>query len=747
MSQLLAGGGSFSDALSDLMHYLPSEIPNPPCQARLNQGANMFGNNGQLTLRQLMCLLENRLTLKKISPEDAIIDILKDLEAGQLKSEAIAARSNASDFHSICARIENISQSSRTLALKSKTFEQAFLVILRDPHFQRSLRLRVGHGTDAKGVDRLLNLIETNDPLRAETAFSKRWFTRGILSRRVRRRLAANSDTNSTLMADSLEPRHATSAREDAMPFDDVAFEYQVEGAAQKATISDLVLQLTNYKKDGALENMLAGLYRSENRFQLLALYEYYRRNQTSIRVPQPAQLSLKIYAVRVLVQLNAFVSAETLASEMLSDQNLKPLISSGELRRLKTLLAKCALRSGRRIDAEIIFRQLTVDYPDKIDVIINYIGTAAAENMEVARQFSKIALLGQYELSANDLILIGDVLAQAGEHDLSSVAYYRSLRINPKFADCYLGLANLELTSGRVSGWQRLIARYLSFNKISNVTFSSDAPYAPFSITINSSVTVKSSSRVTIIMTTFNSESTVELAIASVMQQSVSNIELIVVDDCSSDGTREILRRLGASDPRIKLIFNSRNVGTYVSKNSALQASSGDFVTFHDSDDWMHPMRLERHLSSMSDAILCSTSRWIRMTADGRCLARRGGAYTHLNPASTFYRRTLLEEIGGFDNVRVGADSELLARTRHARGPRSIKNLNDCLAIGLSHDSSLTQSGAAAVDEFRYSPPRLEYTEAWLRWHLDTALAATGSLKILSDEPRKFAVPASILP
>src|SRR5688572_25469083 len=100
--------------------------------------------------------------------------------------------------------------------------------------------------------------------------------------------------------------------------------------------------------------------------------------------------------------------------------------------------------------------------------------------------------------------------------------------------------------------------------------------------------------------MTTFNTSSRVEAAIASVLGQSWRNLELIVVDDASQDDTHKRVQSLAARDARLRFIRLPRNAGTYVAKHVGLQHALGEFVTCHDSDDWSHPCRIERQLAPL---------------------------------------------------------------------------------------------------------------------------------------------------
>ncbi|WP_160351720.1 glycosyltransferase family A protein [Bordetella sp. 15P40C-2] len=225
----------------------------------------------------------------------------------------------------------------------------------------------------------------------------------------------------------------------------------------------------------------------------------------------------------------------------------------------------------------------------------------------------------------------------------------------------------------------------------------------------------------ITVLMTTYNSAAVVEHSINSVLAQTFDEFELIIVDDCSSDGTREILRRYASLDGRIKLIFNDSNMGTYASKNKGVMIARGAFVTCHDSDDWMHPMRLQLHFELMQKRpeIVASRSKWLRISESGTfSLTRWQREYMHFNPASPFIRREVFQEIGLFDEVRAGADSEFWARLTAEYGRKKLAGISKALTLGLHHASSLTTSGATGVNEEVYSPVRETYAEQWLAWH-----------------------------
>jgi len=104
----------------------------------------------------------------------------------------------------------------------------------------------------------------------------------------------------------------------------------------------------------------------------------------------------------------------------------------------------------------------------------------------------------------------------------------------------------------------------------------------------------------VSIVMPVYNCEKTVEKAIASALAQTVADIELVVVDDCSTDGSAALVEKLAAKDSRIKLIKLSRNVGVGGARKKAFENISGEYVTLLDADDWYLPNRLQNLLQAM---------------------------------------------------------------------------------------------------------------------------------------------------
>jgi teichuronic acid biosynthesis glycosyltransferase TuaG len=107
-------------------------------------------------------------------------------------------------------------------------------------------------------------------------------------------------------------------------------------------------------------------------------------------------------------------------------------------------------------------------------------------------------------------------------------------------------------------------------------------------------------SSLVSIITPSYNSSKFIKDCIASVFSQTYKNWEMIIVDDCSKDNSKEIISELSTKDKRIKPIFLEKNVGAAEARNAAIRQSKGKYVAFLDSDDLWNPKKLEKQLSFM---------------------------------------------------------------------------------------------------------------------------------------------------
>ena len=212
----------------------------------------------------------------------------------------------------------------------------------------------------------------------------------------------------------------------------------------------------------------------------------------------------------------------------------------------------------------------------------------------------------------------------------------------------------------------------------------------------------------VTVALSVLNLEDCVEEAIHSVLQQSYLNWELIAIDDASTDGTFDVLKRY--EGPKIRVFRNSVNRGTYWNRNLALLWARGEFFTTIDGDDQFHPDRLKIQVEKTADedASLCH---YIR-----RHPRYPGGKRIYLGHNTLLFRRSLLKEIGYYDTVRFDADSEYIRRIALSRPIVAIPDVLLEYSVREGSLSEAPESGVAA--DSRGAKIRAHYVESYRAWH-----------------------------
>lgn len=107
----------------------------------------------------------------------------------------------------------------------------------------------------------------------------------------------------------------------------------------------------------------------------------------------------------------------------------------------------------------------------------------------------------------------------------------------------------------------------------------------------------MKRKCEISIIMAAYNAERTIQRAIQSVLMQTYQDFELLVVNDCSTDRTAEIVQTF--SDERIRLIQNEQNMGVSYTREHGLEEALGEWIAVLDSDDAWTSDKLEKHLDN----------------------------------------------------------------------------------------------------------------------------------------------------
>lgn len=106
----------------------------------------------------------------------------------------------------------------------------------------------------------------------------------------------------------------------------------------------------------------------------------------------------------------------------------------------------------------------------------------------------------------------------------------------------------------------------------------------------------------VSVITPSYNSKDYLADTVNSVLAQNYSNIEIIVIDDNSMDGSDKIIKKLASTDKRVKTIFLDKNKGAGVARNCGIEICKGKYISFLDSDDLWHPDKIKKQILFMQE-------------------------------------------------------------------------------------------------------------------------------------------------
>lgn len=315
---------------------------------------------------------------------------------------------------------------------------------------------------------------------------------------------------------------------------------------------------------------------------------------------------------------------------------------------------------------------------------------------------------------------------------------------------------ANLAVERNDMGGWEAALNTYLSFHDQAPLTLNRDATAMFDRLSCGPLPVENEGPLISVLMAVWNCENTIEAAVSSILAQTWQTLELLIVDDASTDRTWEIVQRMAARDTRIRCWRNCRNVGPYVSKNIALKAARGAFVTGHDGDDWAHPERLAHHVTHMlveGQALPLTGLKALRMQPDGtfayfsraRTPFSADGFLRHA-PITFMFRHTFLTQTLGFwDNVRFGGDTELSRRAQAAIGG-PVQELPFVGMMCLDAPKSLTNDSdfGTRANRGRTSQVRRDYLDAMTAWH-ETRPSRDALFTAFPATDRRFSAPTEM--
>lgn len=212
----------------------------------------------------------------------------------------------------------------------------------------------------------------------------------------------------------------------------------------------------------------------------------------------------------------------------------------------------------------------------------------------------------------------------------------------------------------------------------------------------------------ISVVMPVHNALPFLDESINSILRQTLSDFEFVILDDASTDGSTELLREWSHRDKRIQLHESKQRLGLAGSSNAVVARANAPIVARMDADDIAHPERLKRQwnvIQSCADASVVGTlcngidasGREVRPRDRWRLVRR--SIYIPFPHGSAMFRREVFDRVGGYDEKsRGGEDQDLFSRmAAHGR----VLTLPDVLYSYRYHSSNATLfNGHRAVDQ-----------------------------------------------
>ena len=378
--------------------------------------------------------------------------------------------------------------------------------------------------------------------------------------------------------------------------------------------------------------------------------------------------------------------------------------------------IAIAAIRDGKKEFAEQLLKEIRLqgdtsahrvriglpffeykDYQKALDEIENTPASFRSDHSLMLYELFTCIKLRKFERAISTL----NRITHPSEHAFASYILYRELG---EEEHAIASINNLTETMGLESFPRDWLENGLSFASLGTKLHSQKQ-------------TNKHTELVTVIMTVHKWNKFLPVAVNSILNQTHNNLELIVVDDCSPLDDLEMYKEI-MQDERIRLIRMEENRGTYYCRNAGLETAKGSFVTFADSDDWMHPQKVEFSLSTIKkQSVELLINRFVRISENGE-IWFNGNKLTQF---SLVGMTISMEAVRRFDlkfdgRARFGADSEFLERARVLLGPTKIKRTNFVEVLALHHVDSLTGGGPNSIDWTGPGETRKRYTTSYRR-------------------------------
>lgn len=212
----------------------------------------------------------------------------------------------------------------------------------------------------------------------------------------------------------------------------------------------------------------------------------------------------------------------------------------------------------------------------------------------------------------------------------------------------------------------------------------------------------------VSIIMPSYNTEKYISDSIESVIAQTYRNWELIIVDDCSTDNSLDVIRSF--NDKRIIILQNEKNSGAAISRNYALREAKGKWIAFLDSDDTWAPEKLEKQIKFMKDNNYSFTFTDYRICLNGEWMP-------YINTGPDFINKRKMYDYCYFSTITVMYEREkvgliqiadLRKNNDYAMWLQAIEKCNayrlpECLSYYIKHEGSISSGNKTKLIKWHY--------------------------------------------
>lgn len=218
---------------------------------------------------------------------------------------------------------------------------------------------------------------------------------------------------------------------------------------------------------------------------------------------------------------------------------------------------------------------------------------------------------------------------------------------------------------------------------------------------------------KVSIIIPTYNCEKTIDRTIQSILNQTYTCLEIIIINDCSTDNTSNILNKYHKIE-NIHIIHNHKNYGKFVSVNIGIQKSIGKYITIVDADDYLHIDKISHQIITFNlfENTVAVFHNILISNLDGSTKIRN-----HAEISVMFKKKDILETIGYFDSNRYGSDTEFKERLIKYFDKNRIIMINKILYFAQKRMFSLTTNPHTGIN----SVFRKIYEKKYKEWHATT--------------------------